>query len=261
MIRFVSLFIGACLFGITAHAQVRVGTLLIKKNEVYDLGKTESDILVADTLIMEDSSRLILNKLKPDNFIRASVMIIGNHCTIDGKGKNGSPGRNGKPGTSPFGPCKDGTSGRNGTIGLDGTKGINFSLYVETLTIKGKLIIDLTGGNGGKGGNGGDGGGGSAGTVHCSGGNGGNGGNAGHGGNGAEGGKLIISSKSAAEIKLWVGKKLLLQYAGGRSGAAGRPGYYGPAGLGPSNKNGKNGLPGADNDRGVSGLQGTVVFQ
>lgn len=262
MIRFVPLLIIACFFGLqTAYAQVRVGTLLIKKNEVYDLGKTESDILVADTLIMEDSARLILNKLKPDNFIRASVIIIGNHCTIDGKGKNGSAGRNGRHGVTPYGPCKDGTSGRNGARGLDGTKGINFSLYAESITIKGTLIIELAGGNGGRGGNGGDGGSGSTGTVHCNGGNGGNGGNAGQGGNGAEGGKLLISCKSTPGLDQWIGKKIIVHYAGGRPGEPGRAGYYGSAGLGPSNKNGKHGLPGVDSVRGVSGLHGSVIFQ
>lgn len=261
MIRLVPLLIVACLCGASvAIAQVRVGTLLIKKNEVYDLGKTESDILVADTLIMQDSARLILNKLKPDNFLRAGVMIIGKHCVIDGRGTNGSPGRNGRNGLTPYGPCKDGTMGRNGLRGLDGTKGTNLSLYIERLTIRGTLIIDLTGGSGGRGGNGGDGGSGSSGTVHCIGGNGGNGGNAGHGGNGADGGKLVLSYKSIPEIEAMVGKNIFLRYTGGRPGEAGRAGYSGSAGLGPSNKNGKNGMPGVDSTRGISGVHGTVTF-
>src|SRR5690348_7878453 len=74
-------------------AQVRVGKLVIKPNETYELG--QSDILVADTLIMMDSSRLLLNKLKRDNFIRAKVVVFGNYCVIDGKGVSGQPGRNG----------------------------------------------------------------------------------------------------------------------------------------------------------------------
>ena len=72
-------------------AQVRVGKLLMKAEETYTLA--ESDILVADTLVMMDSSRIILNKLKADNFIRAKVAIFGSHCVIDGKGIEGKPGR------------------------------------------------------------------------------------------------------------------------------------------------------------------------
>ena len=71
--------------------QVRVSKLVIKSNETYTL--SETDILVADTLIMMDSSRLVLNKLKPDNFIRTKVAIIGSYCVIDGKGLPGKAGR------------------------------------------------------------------------------------------------------------------------------------------------------------------------
>ena len=131
-------------------AQVRVSKLVIKTNQSYDLG--QSDILVADTLVMMDSSRLILNKLKPENFIRVKVAAIGNHCVIDGKGINGQAGRNGKPGITPIGPCLDGTAGRDGTKGLDGTAGINLFLYLERVSLKGVLTIDISGGNGGRGG-------------------------------------------------------------------------------------------------------------
>ena len=75
-------------------AQVRVSKLLLKAGETYTLAET--DILVADTLVMMDSSRIILNKLKTDNFIRAKVAIIGRYCVIDGKGIEGKPGRQGR---------------------------------------------------------------------------------------------------------------------------------------------------------------------
>ncbi|HTE33163.1 MAG TPA: hypothetical protein VK666_22420, partial [Chryseolinea sp.] len=57
MWRFAFLFLIAG----SLHAQVRVSKLVIKAKEVYTL--QQSDILVADTLIMGDSSRLVMNKL------------------------------------------------------------------------------------------------------------------------------------------------------------------------------------------------------
>src|SRR6187431_561647 len=111
-------------------AQVRVSKLVIKPKETYVL--VETDILVADTLIMMDSSTLVLNKLKQDNFVRAQIAIFGNHCIIDGRGVNGKPGKDGKPGATPSGPCLNGGPGKAGSKGLDGTHGLNLFLYLET---------------------------------------------------------------------------------------------------------------------------------
>jgi len=241
-----------------ATAQVRVSKFVIKTNESYDLG--QSDILVADTLVMMDSSRLILNKLKPDNFIRVKVAAIGNHCVIDGKGIDGQVGRNGKPGITPIGPCLDGTAGRDGTKGLDGAPGINLFLYLERMSLKGVLTINISGGNGGRGGNGGNGGSGSPGTVHCNGGNGANGGNAGGGGNGANGGVLTLTSKSQM-IRDMLGKTIVVNNNGGAAGLSGKAGYHGAAGLGPSRKNGKDGAPGLDSTSGVTGIKGSVKIE
>lgn len=240
-------------------AQVRISKLVIKAKETYVL--TESDILVADTLIMMDSSTLVLNKLKRDNFVRARIAIFGNYCTIDGRGENGKPGRDGKPGITPSGPCLDGAPGKDGSKGLDGTPGLNVFLYLETIKIKGKLIVDLTGGNGGRGGNGGIGGGGSQGTIHCVGGNGSNGGNAAQGGNGGNGGSLTLHSKKTPAAREWIGNKIIVKITGGFSGSGGKRGYHGSAGLGPSRKNGKDGEPGLDNKGGVAGLPGSTKFE
>lgn len=239
-----------------ATAQVRVGKLVIPKNKTYEL--QNSDILVADTLVMEDSSTLVLNKLKKENYIRAQVVIIGNNCLIDGRGLNGVAGRDGLPGNTPFGPCRDGTPGKNGGRGLDGTSGVNLFLYIEEVKLIGKLGIDLSGGNGGRGGDGGMGGGGSPGTVHCHGGNGGNGGNAGQGGNGADGGSLTLSSKKNPFIKNYIGTEINIYTHGGLPGEQGNVGNRGPAGLGPSRKNGKNGELGLEAPNGLAGINGKV---
>ncbi|NJM25667.1 MAG: hypothetical protein HC859_09435 [Bacteroidia bacterium] len=179
------------LISISLHAQVRVSKLVIKKNEHYEFKQT--DILVADTIIMMDSSRIILNKLKKENYIRAQLIIVGRHCIIDGTGVNGTTGNRGRDGDTPIGPCKSGENGRNGSRGLDGANGVDLFLYTTNLQIKGRLIINLGGGNGGHGGDGGNGGGGSPGTVHCNGGNGGFGGAGGGGGNGGAGGTLNVN--------------------------------------------------------------------
>ena len=255
-------FLFVSLFFISIHsllAQVRISKLVIKANEKYILD--QSDILVADTLIMMDSSTLVLNKLKLDNFIRARIALFGNYCTIEGRGENGKPGRDGRPGNTPSGPCLDGTSGTNGSKGLDGTHGINLFLYLETIKIKGQLIIDLTGGKGGRGGSGGMGGGGSQGTIHCFGGNGQNGGNAGPGANGGIGGSLTLNSKKTAAANQWIGTKIVVRNNGGFAGSSGKPGYHGSAGLGPSKKNGKNGEPGLEGKEGLPGLPGSIKFE
>ena len=54
---------------------------------------------------------------------------------------------------------RDGLPGGPGTRGLDGRPGVNLFLYLERVTIRGPLIIDVSGGDGGQGGHGGSGGG------------------------------------------------------------------------------------------------------
>jgi hypothetical protein len=259
MTRLRSLLFLLFLLPVTMMAQIRVGTLIIKKNEVFNLG--QSDILVADTLIMMDSSRLVLNKLKKENYIRARWAVFGRNCVIDGKGIDGKAGRNGKNGDTPTMPCSSGQPGRNGGKGLDGTPGINLFLYLERITINGNLIIDLSGGNGGQGGNGGNGGGGSPGTVHCIGGDGANGGNAGSGGNGANGGSLTLDNAKNPAVKDLIGKQIIVKNYGGFAGPPGRAGYYGPAGLGPSRRNGKKGLPGIESAFGIGGNYGKINIE
>jgi hypothetical protein len=239
--------------------QVRVSKLVIKSHEAYTL--SETDILVADTLIMMDSSRLILNKLKPENFIRTKVAIIGSYCVIDGKGLVGKAGRQGRNGLSYNSPCRDGLPGGPGSRGLDGRPGINLFLYMNTVSVRGPWIIDVSGGDGGQGGPGGSGGGGSPGTLHCNGGNGATGGSGAPGGNGAHGGNLVISSPNNQSIVDMIGTKILVKTRGGYPGEGGRSGYHGGAGLGPRGKNGKNGEPGAEGKSGITGVDGSIKFE
>ena len=240
-------------------AQIRVSKLVIQPKETYTMD--QSDILVADTLIMMDSSRLLLNKGKSDNFIRTKVAIFGKFCVIDGKGIPGKPGRQGRGGLSYNAPCRDGLPGGPGTRGLDGRPGVNLFLYLEKVTIRGPLVIELSGGDGGTGGPGGSGGGGSPGTLHCNGGNGGNGGNGAPGGNGAVGGNLVLSSPKINLLQPAIGTKIVVRVGGGNPGEGGRAGYHGGAGLGPRGKNGKNGEPGAEGKSGITGPEGSLKFE
>lgn len=250
------IFLCACT--ISAYGQIRMNSLVIEPHESFQL--VTSDILVVDTLVMKDSSRIVLNKLKQENYIRTKIAIIGKRCLIDGKGINGKPGKPGTGVKTPIGPCQPGIPGKNGQRGLDGTAGVNLFLYIDKLIINGELVIDLSGGSGGDGGNGGEGGGGSPGTVHCSGGNGGTGGNGGLGANGGPGGILHIGGLDSEVIRSILGSLVLIRNRGGNFGYGGIAGYGGSPGLGPAKK-GKRGKQGSDGVHGESGSNGSIQFE
>lgn len=257
MTRAALLFFFFCCF--QAHAQVRVAKLVIQPHETFYMDST--DILVADSLVMMDSSRIKLNGLKAENFIRTNVAIFGAHCIIDGRGVHGKKGTDGTHGLTPVGPCRDGVPGRNGLRGLSGGPGTNLFLYIDKIHIKGTLIINLSGGSGGDGGNGGDGGGGSPGTHHCNGGDGGDGGNGGAGGDGGRGGILTIGGRDAVITRALIGNLLIVRNHGGSFGYGGINGAGGPAGLGPNRKHGTPGNKGRDGTYGRPGDSGAVLFE
>lgn len=252
----VMLFLCGC---VVAKAQIRVSKLVIRPHETFVLDST--DILVADSLIMMDSSHIRLNTLKAQNFIRTRVAVFGRNCRIEGKGMPGKRGTDGASGVTPLGPCRDGMPGRNGLRGLSGGPGVNLFLYIDEIQIKGRLIINLAGGNGGDGGDGGEGGGGSAGTTQCRGGDGGNGGNGGAGGDGGRGGTLTIGGRDAVRAKAMIGSLLVIRNNGGSFGYGGLWGAGGAAGLGPNRNHGAEGQRGVDGAYGHPGESGTVLFE
>ncbi len=245
---------------IGAIAQIRSGTFVIGKGETYEL--RGSDIIVADTLIMMDSSRLKLNKTKTENYIRARVAIFGKTAFIDGRGVNGLHGRTGTKGKTPVGPCLAGHAGRDGARGTDGGAGVNLFLYLEKMIVNGNLVVDLSGGNAGDGGDGGEGGGGSPGTMHCNGGNGGSGGDGGSGGNGGRGGILTFGVIEPDVIKsLMIGSRVEVNLLGGNFGYGGVAGIGGSPGLGPSKHHGAKGKSGKCGDKGRAGTNGGIQFE
>lgn len=244
-----------------SFGQIRLTKLIIKHKEKYEL---KGDILVVDTLIMMDSSSIILNKLKQDNFIHAKVAIFHTGSIIEGKGVHGIAGRNGKPGVSQQSPCTNGGTGIPGTDGTHGGNGVNLSIYVNDFVFKGPLSIDVSGGDAGDGGVGGSGGGGGRGVLPCVGGSGGQGGSGGNGGNGGKAGNVTFVSPRILEIRSSLGGNITVRNYGGNLGLGGMGGALGLAGLSPVGNTKMDGKPGRKGAKGKDGLQGnpgSINFQ
>jgi hypothetical protein len=252
---FVSLFL---ILSSQGFSQIRMTTLSLKHKEVFVI--QGADILVVDTLIMRDSSKIILNPSKKDNFIHAKITIVGKGCMIIGKGSVGSTGKSGKKGIGLTAPCRSGTDGETGMDGTPGKAGVNLFLYLTNLRVNGNLTIDVSGGDGGDGGKGGDGGDGSPGTKVCQGGDGANGGTGGKGGNGGRSGNLTINCKQCPDLHLWVGERLTIKTYGGFSGLGGDGGLEGQRGLG-SAKDGAQGKKGGAGTDGDAGKPGAISFE
>lgn len=239
---------------VLCYPQIRLGKLVLADNEKFVI--ENSDILVVDTLIMHDSSSIILNLSKNDNFIHAKEVVVGANCFIIGRGVDGRQGTRGEKPVTPQAPCRRGLPGTNARNGALGQDAINLSLYANNLTIEGSLIINLNGGDGGDGGQGGEGGDGGSGTKFCVAGDGGKGGNGANGASGGKGGNLNLVCQNCGNLRLLLGQKLIIKNFGGMGGIGGSGGMGGPAGLGPDGdgKRGIKGLNGANASRGKNGI-------
>lgn len=243
-------------------AQVRLTKLVIKPHEVYEL--KNSDILVVDTLVMMDSSVLLLNRLKHENFIHTRRIIFYRGSLITGKGVHGLVGRNGRTGSTSSAPCSNGNAGLRGTDGTNGGNGINLFLSFNDVVMHGVPTIDVSGGDAGDGGKGGPGGGGGSGTRLCAGGNGGAGGPGSNGGNGGNAGTITFHANNIQEVRSMLGDRILVHNFGGHAGNGGESGGGGYAGLSPTGKNSMDGKPGKRGLRGkdgVVGKPGAINFQ
>ncbi|CAN5306095.1 hypothetical protein BH10BAC4_BH10BAC4_04310 [soil metagenome] len=250
------------LLSTVAWGQVHLRKLVLKPHEVYELKGT--DILVVDSLIMMESSKIILNKLKPANFIHAKAAVFHKGSYIDGRGVVGLKGQKGADGTSPQNPCADGGSGATGADGTYGGHGTNLSMYIGDIYFKGNLTIDVSGGDGGEGGDGGNGGGGGPGTRICKGGHGGDGGNGSAGGNGGNSGTLTLVAPRIPELRIMLGDKIMVNSYGGNGGLGGEGGGRGLSGLSPVGNNkldGKAGKKGAKGKDGLPGKPGAINVQ
>jgi len=242
---------------VVSLAQIRFVKLELGKNEKYFI--EGSLILVTDTLVMGDSSEIVLNPLKKENIINSRVTIIGKGCKISGLITPSKQSKNGNAGVDQSGPCLVGGNGGNGAPGAKGIHGNNLTLHLTNLTIEGTLTINLNGSNGGDGGDGGRGGSGGRGTKTCVGGNGGDGGIGGEGGHGGHGGTFSIQCKNCPSVRGLVNKSIIVKNYGGYAGLGGNGGVGGLASLEGKNNGakGKNGLNGKD---GVEGKRGAIKF-
>jgi hypothetical protein len=245
-----------CFISLISVAQLRYTKLEIERGQTFAFG--QSDILVVDTLVMRDSSSIVLNRLRKENYLYAKVVIIGNACSIKGIAQHGKNGKPGRAGLSSNAPCKNAVDGEEAQPGAEGGHATHLLLYVKEIQITHPLSIFLTGGNGGNGGTGGDGGSGGGGTLHCNGGSGGKGGKGGSGANGGNGGDLMINMPLAEQKKIKTMVKIFLK--AGTYGRGGNGGYSGSAGLGPKGKHGKSGMQGEDGSDGSPGIDGTIRY-
>jgi hypothetical protein len=258
----ISAVVCCTLLAITSWGQISLKKLELKSKEVYTI--KESDIIVVDSLIMRDSSKIILNKLKPVNFIHAKVAVFYKGTVIEGRGVTGLKGKKGKTGSSPQSPCTDGGPGTRGTEGTYGGHGTSLMLYLSDIVLKGNVTIDVSGGDGGDGGAGGDGGGGGTGTRVCKGGDGGPAGDGGLGGNGGNAGTVTFTAPRIPELRLTLGEKVIVKNYGGNAGNGGDGGVRGLAGLnnaGNAKLDGKSGKKGLSGTTGIAGKDGAVNFQ
>jgi hypothetical protein len=257
MSRVVFTTLSFCFFVSICAAQIRLNKLVLEAKEKYQI--IGSDIMVVDTLVMNDSSSIILNPSKLDNFIHAKIASFGKGCAIYGHGINGAVGKHGENGAAQSSPCRNGAFGKNAFSGERGKDATNLSLYLNVMKINGSLIVNLNGGDGGKGGIGGRGGDGGSGTRVCAGGDGGSGGNGADGGDGGNGGAFSISCKQCPSLHLIMGDKLIVKNYGGFGGVGGDGGVGGQAGLGPL-RDGKNGQRGTEGKHAVQGKVGLLTL-
>ncbi|MBI1770065.1 MAG: hypothetical protein HY015_02360 [Bacteroidetes bacterium] len=239
----------------TGYSQIRVTKLVLDPGEKFVIEK--SDILVVDTLVMQDSSSILLNLSKKDNFIHAKEVLIGMNCSIIGHGANGKSGSAGQKGNTSRTPCRSGFPGSNANEGIAGQNAANLSLYFDNMKISGSIIVNLNGGDGGDGGKGGIGGDGGSGTRVCIAGDGGRGGNGANGGTGGRGGTINIACKNCDDLHVIMGSKLIVKNFGGLGGIGGDGGSGGRAGLGPIG-DGKNGLRGINGAGAALGKDGVI---
>jgi hypothetical protein len=234
-------------------SQIKLTKLSLKPKETYKI--TDSDILVVDTLIMGDSSQLIISDQHKENFLHIKWLNVGKGCLIDGRGKIGLKGRIGRHGINAAKQCANGRAGQHGENGSAGADGKKITIYLNAFIFRGTLLIDTQGGDGGNGGNGGEGGNGGRKNKTCKGGYAGNGGNGGDGGTGGKGGDVTIVCEKGDYLRKVEGKQLLINVAGGSGGKGGRKGFAGLFGGDPL-KDDKVGRNGVDGKKGLNGVKG-----
>lgn len=187
-----------------AHAQP---SLKVERGVWFQL---TGDTFLLDSLVMQDSSVLLLDTRHKSCLIRANYFSIGKNVKIKGNGRDGGDGRDGGEGIQEAldVPGKDGNRG---------TPGINLTMNFSNLELQDVLEISLYGGRGGKGGVGGN-------IIKRAPKNLSETPNQGHGGNGGEGGNggdMIISCPY--DLEKIMKDKIVIDSHGGSGGNSGTP--------------------------------------
>lgn len=192
---------------LTSVVHAQQPSLKVKRGVWFQL---KGDTFLLDSLIMEDSSMLLLDTRYKSCFIRIKYFSIGNNVKIIGNGRDGDNGRDGGEGSLEAldVPGKDGNHG---------THGINLTLNFSNLELQSALEIYLYGGRGGKGGTGGN-------IIKRAPKNLSETPNQGHGGNGGDGGnggEVIVSCPS--DLEKIIKDKIAIDSSGGIGGSSGTP--------------------------------------
>lgn len=119
-------------------------TLRVNTREIFQLTGRNFSL---DSLILADSSQLLLDEHFDLTLIRSNYVSIGKGCAIIGIGKPGAQGITGANSAS--------ASYSDGRPGAPGFAGISLIFNIRYLDLDGDLTINLTGGQGGDGGVGG----------------------------------------------------------------------------------------------------------
>lgn len=142
-----------------AFAQKYAQKLHVKAGEIFQLKGNSFEI---DTLILEDGAELLLDKNHKGTEIIAGHLYLGVDCLITGNGLNGEHAgfASVDQTVNHFGTVRNYKAGYNN--GLPGISACDLTLFVKSLTVKGRFAVNLKGGDGGnanrKAGIGGDGG-------------------------------------------------------------------------------------------------------
>ena len=130
---------------VQGFGQIRLDKLEINTHQTYSMAG--SNVLVVDTLIMRDSSCLMLHKEKSESIINVKVLIVNIGAKILGYGVDGKAGKVGSDGFRQGAPCRVGGNASEGAVGGNGSNGRNLSLYVNQLVITGSLTINFSPGS------------------------------------------------------------------------------------------------------------------
>ena len=135
---------GSALLVLITQLALAQPSLKIDKGVAFQL---TGDSFSIDSLIMADSSALLLDNRHANNLVRANFVSIGSGCILNGAGNNGEDGPAGADGSTALYAA--------GKAGRGGFSAVNLFFNFTSIQINGVFQVFLIGGKGGNGGPGG----------------------------------------------------------------------------------------------------------